>query len=254
MIDARALDEALVERYSRSFFGFGSAAAPYWLITAEPLDQRSPLPRIEGWRRLGEPPLADAPSLAAACEITAETMLGAGAGSSLPLLLRILLDALGEPCAPFDVSEYLRTRAGHGDDRLALAHLFALPLRRAERWEGHEIGGSLALRTRTAYLEAFAQGRIEALGRLIAAAAPRLVLMVGNVYGSYWERLAGAPLTVEAEVPLRRLHRGATLFVQIAQPDVAGSLNATYSAALAAYVRERILDARVGGVRGGRGE
>ncbi len=38
MHDARALDDGLVERFARSFFGFGSKDAPYWLVTAEPLD------------------------------------------------------------------------------------------------------------------------------------------------------------------------------------------------------------------------
>jgi hypothetical protein len=151
-----------------------------------------------------------------------------------------VLDAFGEPCAPFDVAEYLRTRAGRRGDRLALLHLFALPLRRTGRWDAHEISCLGALRSRSAFLETFAPDRVGALSALAAEMGPRLVLMIGNVHGTYWERLAGVPLSVAPDVPLRWARSGPTLFVQIAQPDVIGSLNATRSGAVAAFMRKKL--------------
>ena len=58
-----------------------------------------------------------------------------------------------EPCAPFDVAEYQRTCAGRAGDRLALVHLFALPLQRAGRWDARtKRAVASALRSRTAFL------------------------------------------------------------------------------------------------------
>ncbi len=256
MLDARALDDGLVEGFARSFLGFGSPEAPYWLVTAEPLDERTTsTARIEAWHRLGERQLVDWDDFERAVGETAGRVpSGLAPQSSLPALLRIVLDAFGEPCAPFDVAEYLRTRAGRRGDRLALLHLFALPLRRTGRWDAHEISRLGALRSRSAFLETFASDRIGALSALAGEMDPRLVLMVGNVHGSYWERLAGMPLPVAPDVPLRWRRRGATLFVQIAQPDVIGSLNATRSGAVATFIRNQLEREPVGGSSLSRGE
>ena len=73
--------------------------------------------------------------------------------------------------------------------------------------------------------------------------------MVGNVYGAYWRRWW-------RRSGFRRgflawYQRGPTLFIQIAQPDVIGSINATRSGAVASFIRERL---QSGGVLAARGE
>jgi hypothetical protein len=243
VIEARTIeDDRLIERYVQSFCGFGSPEAPFWLLTAEPLDERTALDvRIGAWSELGLPHFVDADRYEDAVARLRGYRNGSVHGqSSLGALLRILLDALGEPCAPFDVAEYARMRAGRAGDRVALVQLFALPLQRSGRWDAHESSRLGALRSRSAFLDAFAKKRVALLQKQISSFAPRLVLMVGNVFGDYWKALSGASLRVVPEIPLRWRTQGnpATLFVQIAQPDVAGSLNATRSGAIAAFIRD----------------
>lgn len=243
MIDARTIeDDRLIERYVQSFCGFGSPEAPFWLLTAEPLDEHTALDvRIAAWAELDQPQFVDARRYEdAVTRVRGYRNGSVHACSSLGALLRILLDALGEPCAPFDVAEYERARAGRAGDRIALAQLFALPLQRSGRWNAHEASRLGAFRSRSAFLDAFADERIALMRSRISTFAPRLVLMVGNVFGEYWKQLSGSHLRVAPEIPLRWREDGdrQTLFVQIAQPDVAGSLNATRSGAIAAFIRD----------------
>ncbi|VAW31673.1 hypothetical protein MNBD_CHLOROFLEXI01-4505 [hydrothermal vent metagenome] len=188
-------DDSLLDKFCRTFYGFGNYNGRYWFIGMEEAGGESETAvanRLAQWQTQGMPETEDL--------VVHATGLG-WAGNyfgkrpknqpTWNKLIRIILSAEGNnPVTLNKVKQFQRTALGRQESDNCLLELFPLPSPSTNKWIYAEYSNLPYLSDRKAYRSHLAELRVAYLRHKIEEYRPKMVVFYGWRYKDWWRKVA----------------------------------------------------------------
>lgn len=228
------LDDALLEKFMGSFYGYGNYSAGIWFIGMEEGgggkfgEVRR---RLETWQSRGEHELEDVRTYHEALGLDQFFKDPVKLQFTWARLIRLYLSANGLETDQAAVRDFQKEKLGrHGGDT-CLVELMPLPSPGTNRWKYKEWSRLPYLSDREAYMQAILPIRLSHLKSRIAEHRPRWVVLYGKKYKVYWEKIAGKQMAPVPSYGLESCQDKTTGYLLIQHPAAWGSKNAEFIAA-----------------------
>jgi hypothetical protein len=224
------LDSATLEEFMSRFFGYGTWDAPLWFIGMEEgggTSESEISSRLTKWSERGRKELEDLVSYSAELGITQWFGPAARLQPTWRSLARVLLgyEGIDETRKSLIQAQCARLGSEHGG--AALLELLPLPSPGIRDWHYGGMTDLSLLHDRATYTTQLLPLRAERLNERIRARQPRVVVCYGLAYRQAWERVAGTPLSGNADdVPMARV--GRSLVVVMRHPAARGASSAYF--------------------------
>ncbi len=219
------ITDALLAAYMRSFYGYGTYRADWWLVGMEEgggNDWSEVESRLTSWEARGQRELEDVdifepfPSLAK--WFTPRPPLQA----TWRGLIRLILAAEGRPIDAETVRAFQGTEVGRLKGSTCVLELMPLPSPSLKHWIYREHSQLTELRDRETYFAAIAPTRIAHIRARIAEHRPRTVIFYSRKYQEQWEGLTGVSFGEPVPPGIHLAHQNGTTFVMTAHPTYRG--------------------------------
>jgi hypothetical protein len=225
------LEPELLQDFIRGFYGYGNLGAKYWFIGLEEGGGTSIEEvrlRLETWRTLGRPLLADLHEFHERASINRWSGARPPLQSTWKQLIRVVLSAEGQPTETEAIRAYQRDLLGRRIGNTALVELLPLTSPSTAEWLYTSVGLEI-IRDRASYSVSILDARISAIRNLIAAHHPPIVLFYGLNRREIWSSIAGCPFVDSGSFAFHS--DKATLFVMTKHPVAWGARNVEFQAA-----------------------
>lgn len=213
-------DDVLLDKFMRTFYGYGTHEAPYWLIGMEEGGGGSFTrveERLRNWRDAGQPALMT---------LKPRTHIQATWGR----LIRVVLAARGETATRARVKEYQDNELGQTSGDACLMELLPLPSPDTTRWMYADHSAIPWLKDRAVYRDRTAPWRADAIRALIEEHRPPVVVFYGSSYRHWWKRIAGTSFERDAQRDFETATVGTTTFLSMPHPTYRGLSNEYFAA------------------------
>lgn len=238
------LDDTLLSKFIRGFYGYGSMVGKCWFIGMEEgggnnVEEISR--RLDVWQQRGMPEVDDVAEYHHAIGISHNFDAPPKLQTTWGKLIRIYFSLQGESTLDTESVRSFQARefARRGGD-ICLLELLPLPSPSTAFWLYAQCSNLPELRSREVCREVVAPQRSMRLKHLIVQNRPKTVVFYGKVYASWWEQIAGTDFqTVTLEGSTAMLaQRDGTLFAVSDHPAATGITNA-YFHALGRILRDK---------------
>jgi hypothetical protein len=221
----KLFDDQLLERFMRTFYGYGNYGGAYWFVGMEEGGGDSfeeVARRLSVWDQRGRHELEDVVDYHHALGIDYPFRDKPKLQPTWAKLIRILLSSDGDAPSKADVRAYQQRFWARSVGNVCLLELLPLPSPSTNHWlyAGHTTLPSLA--SRDLYRETWSQRRIGQLQRRIATYRPSVVVFYSFSYLAYWNQIAGAPLQPVQSGDFYVQRRNGTLFLVVRHPAATG--------------------------------
>jgi hypothetical protein len=193
-------DDALLQSYTDTFYGYGNYQGRYWFVGMEEGGGSSPeaiTKRLSAWEIRGRKELEDLVEYAR--EVGGSRYFGERPKSQATWnkLIRILLSIEGEIPSLAEVKTYQATRWGRSDSSNCLLELLPLPSPSMGKWLYSHQSLLRQLRTREAYGNHYAEQRSLHIKSRVEEYKPALVVFYSfhGWYQQWWKLIAGVEFT-----------------------------------------------------------
>ncbi len=221
------LDNQLLDRFCRSFYGFGNYNGRYWFIGMEEAGGGSETAvsnRLTHWQAQGMPEIEDLVAHATGFG-WAEKYFG-NRPKNQPTwnkLIRIILSAEGnEPVTLDKVKQFQRTALGRLESDNCLLELFPLPSPNTKKWLYAEYSNLPYLSDRQAYRTHLAELRVAHIRQKIEEHQPKMVAFYGWGYKDWWRKVANVPFVQNDKEKFLVGKNSNTTFVITKHPTAQG--------------------------------
>jgi hypothetical protein len=188
-------DDQLLDRFCRTFYGFGNFNGRYWFIGMEEAGGESETAvanRLSHWQTQGMPEIEDL--LTHAAKLGWADRYFGKRPKNQPIwnkLIRIILSAEDNvPPILNKVKQFQRTALGRHDGNNCLLELFPLPSPSTKKWLYAKHSDLPYLSNRRVYFSHLASLRIAYLRNKIEVYRPKVVLFYGWGYKDWWQKIA----------------------------------------------------------------
>jgi hypothetical protein len=239
------LDDALLEEYLHTFYGYGHYAAPYWLVGMEEggRDSEEEIScRLDIWMKRGRPELDD---VLAFHQESGHHRLDRWFQPNPPLqptwkqLIRLLLCVWKRVPGTETIRAYQGGSLGRKSGETALLELLPLPSPSTGQWPYARYSRLPYLRDRVTYRDHVLGRRAAHLRARIREHAPRLVVFYSLGYRNDWQLISGASFEPASLEGFYLASNGPTLFALTKHPTATGVSNAYFEKA-GALIAERL--------------
>jgi hypothetical protein len=218
---AARLDDALLEQFMQTFFGYGTFQARYWFVGIEECGGES-FESIAGqlmeWSDAGKPKLMP---------------LKPKKGDIDPTwgpLIQIVLAAQGQVATPSKIRKYQVKSLGKQDGDTCLLNLLPLPVPSPSDWLYAEFSDLQDLKSRFRYSERTSPRRAHNLRSLIAKHRPAVVVFYGQEQRDSWRQIAGVEFEAQEEHGFECARGESTFFVCMPNPTYCGRISEDFAA------------------------
>jgi hypothetical protein len=218
---------ATLERFTTTFFGYGSWAAPIWFVGMEEgggATVAEVTRRLSVWEERGQRDLEDLVKYHQAIGITKHLSADARIQPTWAKMIHVLLGARGLPSNTEQVRSFQAHDLGRNDGDTCILELLPLPSPTVRSWL-YAQSDVAYLRDRETYQQHLLPLRIERIRARIATYRPRAIVFLGMSYLEHWQEIAGKQLAVREDIALAR---GNTIFIAARHPASRGVTNSYY--------------------------
>jgi hypothetical protein len=174
------LNSELLERFIRTFLGYGNADAPYWYLGMEEGGDSTAASlkrHLELWRERGSSTLEDLRDYHLSTGRNEFFCPPTKLQTTWKQLIRITFGAEDRRCDLEAMREYQAQRLGRLDGETALLELYPLPAKGLFHWPYSTMSDLPLLRDRDTYLKEVGPMRIRLIQELIDQRQPQFVVM-----------------------------------------------------------------------------
>lgn len=224
------LDDNAIERFAHGFFGYGSWAAPVWIIGMEEggggsIEEVSR--RMTAWEARGRRELEDLGSYHEAIGVTRHVGEKPALQPTWSKMIHVFLGANSLPANSELVRNFQSRELGRANGDTCILELLPLPSPNVRTWL--YASSKLAyLSDRERYRRHIAPRRIERIREHIRTYHPRAVVFLGLAYMSFWQQIAGREFICQDDAGARVLSAHGTTFVVARHPASRGVTNAYF--------------------------
>ncbi len=183
------LNDDLLQRRIKTFYGYGNYEGKYWFIgmeeaggeTFENINRR-----IDTWVKRGEQEIEDVKEYHEDMGVSVK-----GNQNTWNKLIRILLSAKRvENIDIKDVKEYQSSQLGRKEKETCLLELLPLPSKSVKDWIYSKYSQLHCLSDRKTYRNDCSETRINHIIQMIEKYKPKAVIFYGVSYREYWQKVA----------------------------------------------------------------
>lgn len=191
------LNDALLDAFMHTFYGYGTYKAPYWFVGMEEGGGGSLAAaegRINQWQLRGQPelePLRESDETSESPWFRPNPRLQ----STWKQLIRMMLVSQGQSPSITDLKAYQRDHLGRANGETCLLELLPLPSPSTRHWFYKSHTSIRYLQSRDLYRAHLAPIRAAHLKQLITQHTPKVVIFYSANwwYRRYWQQIAPAP-------------------------------------------------------------
>lgn len=217
------LDSSILRDYISTFNGYGDYRAKYWFVGMEEggggtLDEITK--RFASWESHGRGELSDLVSHHTDSDLSHLAGKSAKLQTTWSQLIRIVLASEGRPTDNESVRAYQQSRLGRIGGETCLLELMPLPSPNAGAWLYGQHSSLPELRSRSEYMESYADMRTRRLRRRVEEHKPPVVVFYSFTYIERWRQIAGVELKMVPIGGVKTYSGGSehTSFVVVPQP------------------------------------
>lgn len=218
---------AMLERFTTTFFGYGSWAAPIWIVGMEEGGGGTVAEvtrRLAVWEQRGQRDLEDLAQYHHAIGVTKHLNADARIQPTWAKMIHLLFGARGLPFDTELVRSFQARDLGRNNGDTCILELLPLPSPNVRTWL-YAPWNVPYLRDRDSYRLHLIPQRVERIRARVSTCRPRAVVFLGTSYLKHWQTIAGMPLKVQEQVALAE---GDTLFIAVRHPAARGVTNAYF--------------------------
>jgi hypothetical protein len=223
---ANCFNDALLQKFMNTFYGYGNYAAPYWFIGMEEGGGDSyeeVARRLTVWDKRGRRELEDVAGYHIELGITYPFEDKPRLQPTWAKLIRVLLCIEGEPPTRETVRSYQQQYWARSDGNVNLMELLPLPSPSTRHWLYADYSALPELRSRDDYRQTWSVSRTEGLRERIKAHQPKAVIFYSFGYLSYWNEITNAKLQPALAGAIYAHDTHSTLFVVLKHPAAKGA-------------------------------
>jgi hypothetical protein len=191
------LEDSVLRDYIATFNGYGDYRAKYWFVGMEEggggsLEEITR--RFASWDSHGRAELSDLVSHHNDSDLSHFTSRSAKLQTTWSQLIRIILASEGRPTDNESVRAYQQSRLGRIGGETCLLELMPLPSPSTGAWLYGQYSSLPELRSRSEYMECYADSRARRLRRRVEEYRPPVVVFYSLKYMDRWRQIAGVEL------------------------------------------------------------
>jgi hypothetical protein len=218
---------ATLERFTTTFFGYGSWAAPIWIVGMEEgggATVEEVMHRLAVWEQRGQRDLEDLAQYHHAIGVTKHLNADARIQPTWAKLIHLLLGARGLPFDTEQVRSFQARHLGRNNGDTCILELLPLPSPNVRTWL-YAPWNVPYLRDRDSYRLHLIPQSVERIRARVSTCRPKAVVFLGMSYLKHWQKIAGTPLEVQGDVAVAG---GDTLYIAVRHPAARGVTNAYF--------------------------
>lgn len=218
---------ATLERFTTTFFGYGSWAAPIWIVGMEEgggATVAEVTRRLAVWEQRGGRDLEDLVQYHHAIGVTKHMNADARIQPTWAKMIHLLFGARGLPFDTEQVRSFQARDLGRSNGDTCILELLPLPSPNVRTWS-YAPWNVPYLRDRKTYRQHLVPERVERIRARVSTYRPKAVVFLGMSYLEHWQKIAGTPLEVQENVAVAG---GDTLYIAVRHPASRGVTNAYF--------------------------
>ncbi len=223
------LNDVVLEKFMKDFFGYGNWSADIWFVGMEEGGGNSIgeiSNRINSWDKRGRRNLEDVyeyhKDINPDIKFFREKPV---LQSTWNKLIRIFLSIKGAPSGTEDVRNYQSKKWGRLSGETCLMELFPLPSPSIREWFYRDYSTLSFLINRTVYKHHLFKDRSDTIRLKIKEHKPSKVIFYGLGYKDFWEGIVGKTLNQSGSQGIHKAAAAATSFYVIPHPAAKGTTN-----------------------------